>query len=429
MKKNSLLLLMPPLIVVTAISGLTIYSVTHGSKPAGRNVPRLINSEIFSSHRRFVFPLSDLQVSQLSNKCQLKWPATTNQLLHFWRLWTLVGDTENRSGSISAGAPVTCQELKQVFLDDVQFVDKFPLAQSWFRRGQVGLLVRGRVGYLVPDGESHRDELLSTLAECGVSLDEPLLVGGSSYTVRDILNQSVYDYIDDGSAEFSAVAFAHYLSNDHEYNDRLGTPVTFDKLIDALTTSRHGDGLCQGTHKCYALACILNVDQRFHCLSTAAESKAHAYLKEAAALLQRAQHSDGAWRSDWSSGIACTRPASASECWGDDVLATGHHLEWLAICPYDLLDEAAIQSAILFLGQNLHTASDTDIADMYLQYSHAVRALLLWQLSCRVNSVKQSASRLPNPKTEQSISVGMWPISPIPQLCNVKIITAIGDPL
>jgi hypothetical protein len=373
-------------LAVTLVTGSTLLLSHRSETKLVRTLPASVESRIKSESRRFVFPLSDSQVLELIEKCRLQWPATTSELLHFWRLWAIVDHGGGMRDPLRPGDTLTCGQVKQMFLDDAIFVSANPSAYSWFRKGQTGLLVVQKEGYDAPTGEAHRDELLSTIAESGISLDEPIAALGASYSVRDLLNQSESDYIGNNPVEFSAVAFAYYHLGADGFTNRLGIRINCDALMQSLTASQPGDGLCYGTHRCYAIACILNVNQQESILSSAMRERAQNYVKQSAALMISAQHSDGAWRADWSSGIACNRPAAAGPSWGDDILVTGHHLEWLAICPGDIMSSEQIQHAIAFLAQSLRVSSQPEIRNMYLQWSHAARALLLWRTSCQFNT-------------------------------------------
>jgi hypothetical protein len=206
-----------------------------------------------------------------------------------------------------------------------------------------------------------------------------------TFTLQDVFAQSMEDYNGNDIPEFSAVAYAYYLTPKRAFKNRFGQRIDFDTLMKSLTDVPPGNATCYGTHVCYAIACMLRANARHIILSDAMASRGRDYLRGAGRLLTMAQHPDGAWRADWSEGTACNRPATADRLWGDDVLVTGHHLEWLAIATDDSVPVSSLQAAISFLIDALRFDSDSDIRRGYLPASHAARALLLWNASCKIN--------------------------------------------
>lgn len=128
---------------------------------------------------------------------------------------------------------------------------------------------------------------------------------------------------------------------------------------------------------------MLAVNEKVPILSGTATHRGEDYLSRIASLLATTQHSDGAWRVDWSVGEQCHPPASAPSSWGASIHVTGHHLEWLAIAPRRLLPVNSIQQAIDFLTRGLQTVTSREILGSYCPWSHAVRSLLLWQIVLR----------------------------------------------
>jgi len=371
------------LAVVLAIGLASIKAVTaiRHEPPRSSASPRRLVLTSTSSGRNF--PLSTTEVESLAQRCTLNWPASTSELMHFWRFAVVANDHEKDGEPVplATGRQITLEQVASVFLDQERFSRAFPAEPAWLSNSPFGLIVRQKQGDRLSAGEVHPDEFLATLAECSVSLNEPVCMHNSHRRVRDILAQSQHDYVQSAPGEFSAVAFACYLAPAKGFQNKYGDVIMFDGLVESLTDEPIGDGLCGGTHVCYALAVMLNVNERARILSASAELRAKRYLAHVADRLDAAQHPDGAWRIDWSTGVVCTPPSLGTPTWGDAIALTGHHLEWLAIGPPHRLDSKRIERAISFLAQTLNEASDVEIARSYLAWSHAMRAILLWQAS------------------------------------------------
>jgi hypothetical protein len=326
------------------------------------------------------FPLSDHQVRQVLHKYRLQWPASTSALLHFWRLRSLVADDcqAHKSRDPFTGTPVLVGQLRSVFLEYSTFRTCFPADGEWFLKRTGGLSLRQKTAF-ASNGELHPGQFLCILAECGILDDEPVITSEGSFTVRDIVSQAEHDYLPGDPAEFAAVAFALYLPPQRGFRNKLHESVTFDALMQSLTESPVGEGSCYGTHVCYAVATMLNVNETHPILSVPAAKCGLNYLNRIAQLLASTQHPDGAWRADWSVGKICDAPASATSSWGASIHVTGHHLEWLAITPARLLPSHSLHRAIDFLAGALKQATSSEIAAQYCPWSHAARSLLLWR--------------------------------------------------
>jgi hypothetical protein len=324
------------------------------------------------------FPINQQQLSQLIARCCIRPPATTSALLHYWRLRSLM----DHLNAASASSGLTCAELQQVFLDASTFRDIYPSAPTWYRTGPIGPIVRQKHASSNLDGEAHPGDFLCTLAECGVQLDAPIATAKGQFSVSDLLAQSLRDYRENHEGEFAAVAFACYLAPEAEFSNRMNETITFDTCMNALVEKEPGKGWCNGTHTCYAVASLLNVNARTGILSDAGRKRGESFLQTTAQLLAASQHDDGAWRADWPGGVPCAPPDGENAVWGEAIQVTGHHLEWLAIVPVEPIEHAHVDRALNFVLRQLRTASDKDIEQSYLPWSHAARSLLLWKTIC-----------------------------------------------
>jgi hypothetical protein len=128
------------------------------------------------------------------------------------------------------------------------------------------------------------------------------------------------------------------------------------------------------------LAALSNVHHQVPILTPEAASLVEGRLEEMGRLLALSQYPDGAWRDDWALG----RPSQGKggrmppPGWRGDIVATGHHLEWLILMPEGLVPPPAIRRALGFTIHSLLAAPPDAIRQSYGPYSHAARALLLW---------------------------------------------------
>jgi hypothetical protein len=67
--------------------------------------------------------------------------------------------------------------------------------------------------------------------------------------------------------------------------------------------------------------------------------------------------------------------------WGDSVVVTGHHLEWLSLLDDEALNsvESSIERARWFLRTQLTALTPADVAKDLVAWCHAVRSLLIWE--------------------------------------------------
>ena len=106
------------------------------------------------------------------------------------------------------------------------------------------------------------------------------------------------------------------------------------------------------------------------------------HLKSVRDLILVSQFPDGHWPPNWPAGRAAVENPRPDADFKDvkDVIATGHHLEWLAIAPPELHPpRAMVQKAARWLIDNTTSQPDAEIYDKYTFYSHVGNALALWR--------------------------------------------------
>ncbi|HUQ68069.1 MAG TPA: hypothetical protein VM165_01015 [Planctomycetaceae bacterium] len=232
------------------------------------------------------------------------------------------------------------------------------------------------------DGASvHHDHWLASLTEAGVSYDEPVFTPSRrGHTIGDVLQQALWDFrVDEAETEWSALAFGLWLPPQKEWQLRDGRRVNFDLLADRLMRGDRKLGVCAGTHRVYSLMVLIRLDDEFQILSPAARDRAWKHLEGVRDAIAVSQFPDGHWPSNWPDGAEAVKKPLDEELY-KKVIATGHHLEWLAIAPTELHPprDRILKAADWVIGTT-RGQSATDIIGRYTFFSHVGNSLALWR--------------------------------------------------
>ncbi|MBX3414273.1 MAG: hypothetical protein KF708_16420 [Pirellulales bacterium] len=275
-------------------------------------------------------------------------------------------------------------------------------------------LVRTRYGVRVPEinesllstpqghSQSHHGQVLATLARLGVALSHSLDVGdGRPATVADMLADLVANFQLEGEIYWDAVALALYVSPETTWTNRFGRRFSFDDLAEELLARDLSDSPCAGTHALISLSVLQRVDQESPVLSAACRQRLLAFLRSKFDRAARSQQADGLWTPLWH---AEDPTALRRVKWGSDlsrldtVLATGHLLEWLLLCPLEwreptreMLTRAAVALAELLGERAKHPGW---VRYNYCPATHAVSVVLTLS---RAAPVVSSADRAIDP--------------------------------
>lgn len=227
----------------------------------------------------------------------------------------------------------------------------------------------------------HHDHWLACLTEAGVSLSEPVFTPNRrDRTVYDVLQEALRDFrVDESETEWSALAFAMWLSPQSGWRTRSGREVSFDMLVDRLTRGDRQFGVCAGTHRVYSLMALLRLHEADPFLSDSAQQHAYRYLEGVRDSITAAQFPDGHWPSNWPDGADAVAKPIEEELY-KKVIATGHHLEWLAIAPPALHPpRETIRKAADWVIQTTVRQTPAEIGVRYTFFSHVGNALALWR--------------------------------------------------
>jgi hypothetical protein len=238
------------------------------------------------------------------------------------------------------------------------------------------------------DGELHQDDTLAVLAECGVRSDALVLVDGQRRRVADIVRAtSANAHIGQQELEWTIVAISLYCGSAAVWKNKFNQIVSVEQLCLACCQRPLGDGICAGTHVPFALCVALQADDAARMeeasarLSVSARARIIASLSDAVRLLAASQRADGSWDADWAAHGSANRSAAEEEP-VDQIVVTGHSLEWLALAPPEVVvSDEMVGRASRFLISRMLDATDARLREHQPSYSHAASALQFWNMA------------------------------------------------
>jgi hypothetical protein len=363
-----------PVLIVVACCGF--YRVMSAVTPASvaqltlRQVPHVIPPRY---DLRAI--ASDAQLAAVMDRLQPPaGPPNTNDLLHALRLWG--PDAEFDDANVPSGST-----MRDYFIDDGVFQpftgDAPPLVDN------SGELVRMR-SYRYGDphrrtASVHTDDVLATFGEMGLPSDTLVQLRDGETTVAALVDAALrryhrqqYEY------EWSVITYARYAFPQPLWRNRHDQTIDVDGLVDELIGHPLRLGVCGGTHRLEALVVLLRADDAVGALRPKTRAKIIMHLTEISRLLVGSQAVEGYWAKSWSRGGESdsneTPPLS------ERILATGHHLEWLALAPPEVLPpRETLVRAGQWLVRGMLEVDETSLRRDYGPFTHAARALCLWR--------------------------------------------------
>ncbi|MBA3314847.1 MAG: hypothetical protein M3552_11725 [Planctomycetota bacterium] len=232
-------------------------------------------------------------------------------------------------------------------------------------------------------GESvHHDHWLACLTEAGLPLETPIFgPNRRGDTLNDALQEALRDFDpNERETEWSVMAFGFWLPPDHQsWTNRDGRRIDFDLLAETLMRGASRFGVCGGTHRVYSLMVLLRLDDDHRLLSPPMREGVYEHLRRVRDAISLSQHASGEWGTDWPNGAAAYANPLREPAYRQ-VIATGHHLEWLAIAYPDLQpNREVVQRAADWLVQTVRDIPQEDLIGQYTFFSHVGNALSLWR--------------------------------------------------
>jgi hypothetical protein len=231
-------------------------------------------------------------------------------------------------------------------------------------------------------GSTHIGKYIQVTGEMGIGASEALhLDDGKPACVADVVRDEAMRLHTNVELEWVSIGLSLYLDQ-AEWHNRFGQRVSFDDAARGLIARPLGKGACLGAHVPYSLASLLASDRLRPILSNGMRAAIAKRLGEYGRHLCNVQAADGSWGKDWASDqpLQSRLPAALLGNESDRLTATGHHLEWMAICPPGIrpADDVLARAASYLVRNMPHTRAmiDEDF-HIYPPATHAVRALLL----------------------------------------------------
>lgn len=226
----------------------------------------------------------------------------------------------------------------------------------------------------------HHDHWLACLTEAGVNLHEPVFTPNRTREISDVLQEALRDFkLDEAEVEWSAMAFGLWIAPQKTWTTRHGRTMSFDLLADRLMRGHKRFGVCSGTHRLYSLMVLVRLDDDHDILSDATRGRIMEHMGAVRDLIAVCQFEDGHWPSNWSDGAEALSKPIDDELY-KKVIATGHHLEWMAIAPPELhVSHEQILKAADWAIKTTTEQSASDISIRYTFFSHVGNALALWR--------------------------------------------------
>jgi hypothetical protein len=297
-----------------------------------------------------------------------------NHIEHALRTWghtATFRDPEVRSGV----------EMVRFLTDSASFLDSWgPKVRPLLEAQPAGISVRWGSEVC---GSVHHDHCLACLSEAGVPLSHRVYaMGRPNSTLVDVLQEALCDFrLDERETEWTAMAFGlwmppkttHWIGGD-------GREYSFDLLARRLMRGAKELGVCSGTHRVYSLMTLARLDDQFpEVLSDDVRADVQGYLESVRDAITTSQFPDGHWPSNWPDGAEAVKNPKDDDL-SKRVIATGHHLEWLAIAPKELHPpDEQIRKAFRWVIDTTVAQTQDEILDRYTFFSHVGSAAALWR--------------------------------------------------
>ncbi|HUW82523.1 MAG TPA: hypothetical protein VMZ31_06945 [Phycisphaerae bacterium] len=192
--------------------------------------------------------------------------------------------------------------------------------------------------------EEHRDSFLWALAESNVPLDQAMRVGGRSYKLSDLLENSMLDVCEGRRRlEWTASAFARYLLPSQRWTNKYGEPFSYIKVVRLLVNQEQTHTPATKTQFLMALALATDRPELEDDPGVARRSQA--ILEEHIATAKRTQTQSGGWAEDW---------VKPTESYLTGPMArlgqTGRMLQWLSVAlPSEHMRDGWVLNAVEYL--------------------------------------------------------------------------------
>lgn len=223
-------------------------------------------------------------------------------------------------------------------------------------------------------GQGHEDQWLGYLSQCGLKLDENIVVGGEDFTIADLLEQAKWNIHDGQEATWTLMAASTYLPDDAKWTAKDGTEWTIERMakMEAGQDLNGEASACGGTHRLYALVNALKRHLAQEGTVTGGWVDVQNKIDDSFAKVKEYQNPDGSFSAHF-----FLRAGKATELSGE-LHSTGHTLEVMAAGLDDNeLREPWMTKAVNHLLDLLDRTKDLPLECGGLY--HAARGLMLYR--------------------------------------------------
>jgi hypothetical protein len=221
-------------------------------------------------------------------------------------------------------------------------------------------------------GQGHEDQWLGYLSQCGLKLDDRIVVEGESFTIADLVEQAKWNIHEGQEATWTLMAASTYLPDDATWTAKDGTEWTIERMAKMEAGQDLNGSACGGTHRLYALVNALNRHIQQGGEITGGWIDVKAKIDGSFAKVKEYQNPDGSFSAQF-----FTRASKANELSGE-LHSTGHTLEVLAAGLSDQdLRQPYMTRAVNHLLDLLDRTKDLPLECGALY--HAARGLMLYR--------------------------------------------------
>lgn len=231
--------------------------------------------------------------------------------------------------------------------------------------------------------EAHCDQFLACMAQLGASLTMPMTVGADVLSLRDVLRDSVANFhLRQREIEWTAIAYASYLSSCRVWENKFGERFTFDQLADELLQRNLHRASCCGSHIVEALILLLRVnDEHTQLLTDEMRLRVRERLQELVSIALANQRDDGSWDAEWfrlnrksdddSFDTFDARAAALRR-----LLPTSHLPHWMLLLPAELkVPDVVLCRAAGWCCRQLEQSTRDDLRTHFCPLTHATSLL------------------------------------------------------
>jgi hypothetical protein len=228
--------------------------------------------------------------------------------------------------------------------------------------------------------EKHYDQTLGCLAQLGLPLTQPIIVDGTTWSLRDVLRDSIACFeLRQSEIEWTVLAYATYIPPHREWVNKFGERFSFDELANELLNRDLKNASCCGGHVVEAVLTLLKADRSVaDVLSPTVRRRLSDRLREFVQAAITEQAADGSWGPRWFQATSSVRERP----WPDNrrveprLLATSHIAHWMMYLPDELrVPRDALHRAHRWLYLTLKDVTPEFVQENFCPCSHGALVL------------------------------------------------------